>query len=78
MGQHGLIGFQGERGAYSEEAALLFNKKMHKKLITIPCSDFISIFKGVSKGWLDYGLVPAENSTEGQINSVSESKGKWK
>ncbi|MBC7364121.1 MAG: prephenate dehydratase [Candidatus Aminicenantes bacterium] len=66
--QKGLIGFQGERGAYSEEAALSFNKL----LLTIPCGDFKTVFRGVSEGWLDYGVVPIENSTEGQINSVSD------
>ena len=66
--QRGLIGFQGERGAYSEEAAVMFNEK----LVTIPCSDFKTVFRGVSEGWFDYGLVPAENSTEGQVNSVSD------
>ncbi len=66
--QEGLIGFQGERGAYSEEAAMMFNKK----LVTIPCSDFKTVFRGVFEGWFNYGLVPAENSTEGQVNSVSD------
>jgi len=66
--QRGLIGFQGERGAYSEEAAMMFNKN----LVTIPCSDFKTVFRGVVEGWFNYGLVPAENSTEGQVTSVSD------
>lgn len=63
-----LIGFQGERGAYGELAASIFNR--HFK--PVPCLDFIDVFRGVEYGWFDYGIVPVENSIEGQVSSVND------
>lgn len=63
-----LIGFQGEKGAYSEEAAL----KYDPQLITMPFLEFKEVFDGVSSNFLDYGIVPVENSTEGQVSGVGD------
>lgn len=58
------IAFQGEHGAYSEEAlnAAWPNAK------AVPCKEFAEVFAEVQEGRVDAGLVPIENSTEGSIN----------
>ncbi|MGB9765688.1 MAG: prephenate dehydratase [Candidatus Saccharicenans sp.] len=63
-----LIGFQGEHGAYSEIAASLYNPRLK----SIPCPDFSDVFTGVELGLFDYGIVPVENSIEGQVSSVND------
>ncbi len=63
-----LIGFQGEHGAYSESAAMLYDSSM----VPIPCSEFTEVFEGVKKNQLDYGIVPVENSLEGAIVQVND------
>ncbi|MCS7281678.1 MAG: prephenate dehydratase [Desulfobacterota bacterium] len=61
-----LIGFQGEHGAYSEIAAMKFDRS----LVPIPCMEFEEIFEETEKGILDFGIVPIENSLEGGISKV--------
>lgn len=61
-----IIGFQGEHGAYSEEAALTFNND----LVPIPCVEFAEVFEAISNKELDLGIVPLENSLEGAITPV--------
>ncbi|MEM2109317.1 MAG: prephenate dehydratase [Candidatus Odinarchaeota archaeon] len=58
------VAFQGERGAYSEEAALeYFGKKISLK----PCYSFQEVFENVINTSVDYGVVPVENSYAGSI-----------
>lgn len=63
-----LIGFQGEHGAYSEEASL----KYDPLFIPIPCREFKDVFDDVESGILDYGIVPVENSIEGAVTHVND------
>ncbi len=63
-----LIGFQGEHGAYSEVAARAFDLKA----VSIPCSEFEEVFKGVAGGQLDSGIVPVENTRAGAVNEVND------
>ena len=59
------VAFQGEHGAFSEEACRLhFGHDVH----TLPCRTFEDIFAAVDEGRADYGTVPVENSTAGSIN----------
>jgi len=64
----GLIGFQGEHGAYSEVAALAYDPA----LVPIPCREFTEIFADVETGQLDFGIVPVENSLEGSVSQVND------
>ena len=64
---HTVIGFQGEPGAYSEEAA----KKWRGDVVAVPCLEFADVFEGVEKGLFDYGIVPVENSLGGSIGDVN-------
>ena len=60
------VGFQGEHGAYSEEAALTF----FSEATTIPCRTVRQVFESVQNRSCEFGVVPAENSLEGSINQT--------
>ena len=68
IAQRILIGFQGEHGAFGEEAARYSNPD----LVSIPCTEFADVFEGVEKGDLNLGIVPVENSLGGAITQVNE------
>lgn len=59
------VAFQGEHGAYSEEACRQF---FGADVTTLPCRTFEEIFAAVDGGEADFGAVPVENSTAGSIN----------
>jgi chorismate mutase/prephenate dehydratase len=59
------VAFQGEAGAYSEEAAISF---FGPAVVTSPCETLDDVFKDVQEGNLPYGIVPVENSQEGSIS----------
>lgn len=61
------IAFQGERGAYSEEAAIQF---FGHDIEFVTCKDIPGVFNAVEAGAADYGVVPVENSIEGSINET--------
>jgi prephenate dehydratase len=58
------VAFQGELGAYSEEAIIQY---FGKKAKPVPRPYLKDVFDTVKKGEADLGLVPAENSLEGSI-----------
>ncbi|WP_224249132.1 prephenate dehydratase [Hyalangium gracile] len=58
------VGFQGERGAYSEEATrALFGPGVE----AVPCPSFRAVFEAVASGRVDGGAVPVENSLAGSV-----------
>jgi prephenate dehydratase len=59
------VAFQGEHGAFSEEAC---RRHFGQDVQTLPCRTFEDIFAAVDEGRADYGTVPVENSTAGSIN----------
>jgi chorismate mutase/prephenate dehydratase len=61
------VAFQGEVGAYSEEAALQF---FGPSIITKPCESLDEVFKVVEQDEVEFGIVPVENSLEGSISLV--------
>ena len=63
-----LIGFQGEHGAYSEAASLIYGPS----LIPLPCKEFYDVFHEIVTGQLDLGIVPVENSLEGPVTQVND------
>ncbi|MBC7090911.1 MAG: bifunctional chorismate mutase/prephenate dehydratase, partial [Nitrososphaeria archaeon] len=61
------VSFQGERGAYSEEAVLNFFGNMVE---VKPLMDLDEVFESVESGETEYGVVPVENSLEGSVNQT--------
>jgi len=64
--QQGIeVAFQGEIGAYSEEAALrFFGPSIQAK----PCESLDDVFKAVERDEAKFGVIPVENSLEGSIS----------
>jgi prephenate dehydratase len=59
------VAFQGERGAYSEAAALEF---FDSAIEPVPCPSFDEVFEKVESGAVERGIVPVENSLGGSIH----------
>ena len=57
------IAFQGELGAYSEEALLL----LHPGAVSQPHREFRDVARAVREGRADLGILPIENSLVGSI-----------
>lgn len=65
MASRERVAFQGEPGAYSEQAALvLFGQEME----AVPCQTFDSVFSAVEEDTCDSGVIPVENSLAGSIH----------
>ncbi|GAB4532882.1 MAG: prephenate dehydratase [Anaerolineales bacterium] len=58
------VAFQGEAGAYSEEA--IFGH--FGAVETLPCESFPAVFEAVVSGKCERGLIPIENSLAGSIH----------
>lgn len=59
------VAFQGEAGAYSEEAARVH---FSGQILTIPYPTFEEVFRSVGEGEVACGIVPLENSIGGTIH----------
>jgi prephenate dehydratase len=62
---HLRVSFQGERGAFSEEAVFVL---LGKSAEPCPCPTFESAFAALEKEDVDYALVPLENTLAGSIH----------
>ncbi len=65
MGARERIAFQGEIGAYSEEAVLA----LFPDAEVVPLASFESVFEAVTSGSVDGGMVPIENSLHGSVHA---------
>ncbi len=59
------VGFQGERGAYGEAAAVTF---FGEAVQPVPHNDFDSVFDAVTSKQVERGILPVENSLMGSIH----------
>ena len=59
------VAFQGERGAFSEEAAV---KLLGEDIELVPRPTFESLFVALDEGAADYILAPVENSLAGSVH----------
>lgn len=59
------VAFQGERGAYGDEAVV---RQFGPGAEPVPCRSFTDVFRLVASGQVDHGMVPIENSIAGSIN----------
>ena len=62
------VAFQGESGAYSEEAV----RQYFADAEVTPCRTFEGIFAAVEEGEADYGMLPIENSLAGSVIQAYE------
>ena len=60
------VAFQGERGAFSEEAAL---KLLGTDIELVPQRTFEMLFRSVENAQADYVLAPVENSIAGPVHA---------
>jgi prephenate dehydratase len=60
-----IVAFQGEPGAYSEQAALEY---LGEEIATLPCRAFEDVFTAVSEAQATHGMLPIENSLAGSIH----------
>ena len=65
--QGASVAFQGEIGAYSEEAGFQFFGPL---IILKPFEKLEDVFKSVEQDRVEFGIVPAENSLEGSISQT--------
>src|SRR2546426_83797 len=61
------VAFEGERGAFGDEAAKAF---FGSQAQPNPFRSFADVFRAVARGEVEAGLVPVENSQAGSINEV--------
>jgi prephenate dehydratase len=61
------VAFQGERGAFSEDAAA---KLFGGDIGVLPCMRLKEVFELVSQDKVEFGIVPVENSQAGSINET--------
>lgn len=59
------VAFQGERGAFSEEAAV---KLLGEEIELVPRPTFEALFLAIDEGAADYALAPVENSLAGSVH----------
>ncbi len=63
-----IVAFQGEAGAFSEEAACA----AFPGCVPVACKTFANALEAVERGEADYALLPIENSTEGIVGAVAD------
>src|ERR1044071_10164833 len=63
------VAFQGERGAFSEEAAV---KLLGDSIELVPRPTFNALFSSLREGVADYLLAPVENSIAGTVRPSIE------
>jgi prephenate dehydratase len=63
------VAFQGERGAFSEEAAL---KLLGHEIELVPQRTFAALYSSIDKGDADYVLAPVSNTIAGPVEASVE------
>src|SRR5688572_25524279 len=58
------VAFQGEPGAYSDEAARTW---FGDGVETVPCREFRDVTRAVTSGAVEFGVLPVENTLAGSV-----------
>src|SRR6187551_1642855 len=66
LSKNSRVAFQGERGAFSEEAAL---KLLGHDIELVPRRTFADLYDSLDNGVADYVLAPVENSIAGVVHA---------
>jgi prephenate dehydratase len=64
------VAFQGEYGAFGDEAVRAYFGRVQQSAEPRPYRSFSEVFRAVATGEVNYGMVPVENSQAGSINDV--------
>jgi len=64
-----LVAFQGEKGAYSEDACVEY---FGSEVRTRPYPDFLSVFLAVERDEVSHAVVPVENTIEGSVTVAND------
>lgn len=67
MDQQAIVAFQGEHGAYSEQAV---RQHFGADVQALPCRSFLDILTALQNGRAAYGMLPVENSLAGTVISA--------
>lgn len=59
-----VVAFQGERGAYSEQAV---RRHFGNGVTALACHSFVDIFEAIHRGQARHGMLPVENSLAGTV-----------
>ncbi len=59
-----VVAFQGERGAYSEQAV---RRHFGSSVTALACHSFVDIFEAIHQGQARHGMLPVENSLAGAV-----------
>lgn len=59
-----IVAFQGEHGAYSEEA---IRRHFGEDIATLPCESFEALFQAIRNGKATHGMLPVENALTGTV-----------
>ncbi|MTI65310.1 MAG: ACT domain-containing protein [Firmicutes bacterium] len=62
-----IVGFQGEKGSFSEQALLNY---FGKDISTRNLTEFEDVFTAIKSNEIDYGVIPIENSSTGGISDI--------
>jgi prephenate dehydratase len=62
-----IVAFQGEAGAYSEQA---LRNHFGPDTVSLPCTDFKGIFDAIHSGKAQRGILPVENSLAGTVSAA--------
>ncbi|MFP4321079.1 MAG: prephenate dehydratase [Anaerolineales bacterium] len=64
-----IVAFQGEHGAFSEEA---IRQHFGESVCTLPCESFEAIFEAIRTEAAHYGMLPVENALAGTVAQTYE------
>jgi arogenate/prephenate dehydratase len=65
------VSFEGQKGAYSEDAAIkLFQKQGFTTVTATGVASFRDVFEAVAAGKAEFGVIPVENSSSGTFHNV--------